>query len=388
MSSSKINGGEHMFEFESITSGAVIKVIGVGGAGGNAINNMIKAGIEGVEFISANTDAQALSKNLAPVKIQLGTNLTKGLGAGGNPEVGRKAAVEDAESIEDALRGADLVFVTAGMGGGTGTGAAAVIASIAKDMGALTVAVVSKPFYWEGKRRNEFAEQGLKFLKEHVDTFIAVPNDRLLDIIDKNTSFTEAFRIADDVLRQGVQGISDTINSEGYINVDFADIRAIMESKGMALMGIGQASGENRDIEAAKKALMSPLLADANIKGAEGILINITGGQDITMYEIQNIAQYIYENSGEDAAIYKGVVIDEKYQGQIKVTVVATGLGRVKETPKTVKMDEYIKNTTPEASKIIKKVQNIRNIDRGLKTLDDFDEEEYEIPTYIRKQVD
>jgi cell division protein FtsZ len=377
-----------MFEFESITSGAVIKVIGVGGAGGNAINNMIKAGIEGVEFISANTDAQALSKNLAPVKIQLGTNLTKGLGAGGNPEVGRKAAVEDAESIEDALRGADLVFVTAGMGGGTGTGAAAVIASIAKDMGALTVAVVSKPFYWEGKRRNEFAEQGLKFLKEHVDTFIAVPNDRLLDIIDKNTSFTEAFRIADDVLRQGVQGISDTINSEGYINVDFADIRAIMESKGMALMGIGQASGENRDIEAAKKALMSPLLADANIKGAEGILINITGGQDITMYEIQNIAQYIYENSGEDAAIYKGVVIDEKYQGQIKVTVVATGLGRVKETPKTVKMDEYIKNTTPEASKIIKKVQNIRNIDRGLKTLDDFDEEEYEIPTYIRKQVD
>lgn len=377
-----------MFEFESITSGAVIKVIGVGGAGGNAINNMIKAGIEGVEFISANTDAQALSKNLAPVKIQLGTNLTKGLGAGGNPEVGRKAAVEDAESIEDALRGADLVFVTAGMGGGTGTGAAAVIASIAKDMGALTVAVVSKPFYWEGKRRNEFAEQGLKFLKEHVDTFIAVPNDRLLDIIDKNTSFIEAFRIADDVLRQGVQGISDTINSEGYINVDFADIRAIMESKGMALMGIGQASGENRDIEAAKKALMSPLLADANIKGAEGILINITGGQDVTMNEIQNIAQYIYENSGEDAAIYKGVVIDEKYQGQIKVTVVATGLGRVKETPKTVKMDEYIKNTTPEASKIIKKVQNIRNIDRGLKTLDDFDEEEYEIPTYIRKQVD
>ncbi|MBZ4672660.1 cell division protein FtsZ [Deferribacteraceae bacterium V6Fe1] len=377
-----------MFEFETFNSGAVIKVIGVGGAGGNAINNMIKSGIEGVEFISANTDAQALSKNLAPVKIQLGTNLTKGLGAGGNPEVGRKAAVEDAESIEDALRGADLVFVTAGMGGGTGTGAAAVIASIAKDMGALTVAVVSKPFYWEGKRRNEFAEQGLKFLKEHVDTFIAVPNDRLLDIIDKNTSFTEAFRIADDVLRQGVQGISDTINSEGYINVDFADVRAIMESKGMALMGIGQASGENRDIEAAKKALMSPLLADANIKGAEGILINITGGQDVTMYEIQNIAQYIYENSGEDAAIYKGVVIDDKYQGQIKVTVVATGLGRVKETQKTVKMDEYIKNTTPEASKIIKKVQSIRNIDRGLKTLDDFDEEEFEIPTYIRKQVD
>lgn len=377
-----------MFEFENFNSGAVIKVIGVGGAGGNAINNMIKAGIEGVEFISANTDAQALSKNLAPVKIQLGTTLTKGLGAGGNPEIGRKAAIEDAESIEDALRGADLVFVTAGMGGGTGTGAAPVIASIAKDMGALTVAVVSKPFYWEGKKRNEFAEEGLKFLKEHVDTYIVVPNDRLLDIIDKNTSFTEAFRIADDILRQGVQGISDTISSEGYINVDFADIKAIMESKGMALMGIGQASGENRDIEAAKKALMSPLLADSNIKGAEGILINITGGQDVTMYEVQNIAQYIYENSGEDAAIYKGVVIDEKYAGQIKVTVVATGIGRVKETQKTVKIDEYIKNKTPEASKIIKKVQRIKNIDRGLKTLDDYNEEEFEIPSYIRNQVD
>jgi cell division protein FtsZ len=377
-----------MFEFESFSSGAVIKVIGVGGAGGNAVNNMIKAGIEGVEFVSANTDAQALAKNLAPVKIQLGVNLTKGLGAGGNPEIGRKAAIEDAENIEEALRGADLVFVTAGMGGGTGTGAAAVIASIAKDMGALTVAVVSKPFYWEGKKRNEFAEQGLKFLKEHVDTYIVVPNDRLLDIIDKTTSFVEAFRIADDVLRQGVQGISDTINSDGYINVDFADVRAIMDSKGMALMGIGYASGENRDIEAAKKALMSPLLADANIKGAEGILINITGGPDVTMYEIQNIAQYIYENSGEDAAIYKGVVIDEKYQGQIKVTVVATGIGKLKDTQKTVKMDEYIKSPSPETSKIIKKVQNIKKFDKGLKSLDDFDEEEYEMPTYIRRQVD
>ena len=359
-----------MFEFESFSSGAVIKVIGVGGAGSNAVNNMIKAKIDGVEFISANTDAQALAKNLAPIKIQLGVNLTKGLGAGGNPEIGRKAAIEDVESIEEALRGADLVFVTAGMGGGTGTGAAAVIASIAKDMGALTVAVVSKPFYWEGKKRNEFAEQGLKFLKEHVDTFIVVPNDRLLDIIDKSTSFTEAFRIADDVLRQGVQGISDTINSEGYINVDFADVRAIMDSKGMALMGIGQASGENRDVEAAKKALMSPLLADANIKGAEGILINITGGPDVTMYEVQNIAQYIYENSGEDAAIYKGVVIDEKYQGQVKVTVVATGIGKLKEAQKTVKIDEYMKSPSPETSKIIKKVQNIKKFDKGLKSGD------------------
>jgi len=377
-----------MFEFQEVLQGAVIKVIGVGGAGGNAITNMIKAGIEGVDFISANTDAQALAKNRAPVKIQLGTQLTKGLGAGGNPEVGRKAAVEDAEAIEDALRGADLVFITAGMGGGTGTGSAPVIASIAKDLGALTVAVVSKPFYWEGRRRNEFAEQGMKFLKDHVDTFIVVPNDRLLDIIDKTTSFQEAFRIADDVLRQGVQGISDTINSDGYINVDFADVKAIMGSKGMALMGIGEASGEKRDEEAAKRALMSPLLADANIRGSEGILINITGGNDMTMFEIQNIAELIYENAGDNAAIYKGVVVDENMDGKIKVTIVATGLGKSKESTKTVNLDEYVKKSNPESSTIIKKVNNIKKMDRGLKTLDDFDEEEFEIPTYLRKQAD
>ncbi len=378
-----------MFEFEEVVnSGAVIKVIGVGGAGNNAVNNMILAGIEGVEFIAANSDSQTLSKNLAPIKIQLGTGLTRGLGAGGNPEIGKKAAIEDSDSIEDALRGADLVFITAGMGGGTGTGAAPVIASIAKELGALTVSVVSKPFYWEGKRRNEFADQGLQYLKEHVDTYIVVPNDRLLDIIDKNTSFKEAFRMADDVLRQGVQGISDTINSDGYINVDFADVKAIMETKGMALMGIGEASGEKRDVEAARKALMSPLLADANIKGADGILINITGGNDLTMTEVQNIAQMIYENAGEDASIYKGVVIDETMEGSIKVTIVGTGLGRVKEPPKAVKIDEFVQKTSPEAVSIIKKVEKIRKIDKGLRTVDDFNEEEYDIPTYLRKQAD
>lgn len=378
-----------MFEFEEVVnSGAVIKVIGVGGAGNNAVNNMILAGIEGVEFIAANSDSQTLSKNLAPIKIQLGTGLTRGLGAGGNPEIGKKAAIEDSDSIEDALRGADLVFITAGMGGGTGTGAAPVIASIAKELGALTVSVVSKPFYWEGKRRNEFAEQGLQYLKEHVDTYIVVPNDRLLDIIDKNTSFKEAFRMADDVLRQGVQGISDTINSDGYINVDFADVKAIMETRGMALMGIGEASGEKRDVEAARKALMSPLLADANIKGADGILINITGGNDLTMTEVQNIAQMIYENAGEDASIYKGVVIDETMEGSIKVTIVGTGLGRVKEPPKAVKIDEFVQKTSPEAVSIIKKVEKIRRIDKGLRTVDDFNEEEYDIPTYLRKQAD
>jgi cell division protein FtsZ len=376
-----------MFEFEEISSNAVIKVIGVGGAGGNAINNMISAGIDNVEFIAANTDAQALSANLAPIKIQLGSKLTRGLGAGGNPEVGRKAAIEDQEVIEDALRGADLVFITAGMGGGTGTGAAPVIASIAKDLGALTVAVVSKPFYWEGKRRTEFAEQGLKFLKEHVDTYIVVPNDKLLDVIDKNTPFKEAFRIADDVLRQGVQGISDTIHSNGYINVDFADIKTIMSSKGMALMGIGVASGENRDQDAARKALSSPLLVDSNIKGADAVLLNITGGQDVTMVEVQNIAQIVFEAAGEDTAIYKGVVIDNSMEGFIKVTLVATGLGKVKES-KPVNINEYVSTKGQVNENVVKKIQQIKKRDLGLKTLEDYNDEEINIPTYIRNQAD
>lgn len=376
-----------MFEFDDVTSGAVIKVVGVGGAGGNAINNMISAGIENVEFIAANTDSQALAANLAPIKIQLGSKLTRGLGAGGNPEIGRKAAIEEQEAIEDALRGADLVFITAGMGGGTGTGAAPVIASIAKDLGALTVAVVSKPFYWEGKRRTEFGEQGLKFLKEHVDTYIVVPNDKLLDVIDKNTPFKEAFRIADDVLRQGVQGISDTINSSGYVNVDFADIRAIMSSKGMALMGIGIASGDNRDQDAARKALSSPLLIDSNIKGADAILLNITGGNDITMTEVQNIAQLVYESAGEDAAIYKGVVINPDMEGFIKVTLVATGLGKVKEN-KSVNINDYMPPKGQTNENVVKKIQNIKKRDLGLKTLDDYNDEEINIPTYIRNQAD
>jgi len=376
-----------MFEFEEIVTGAVIKVVGVGGAGGNAINNMINAGITNVEFIAANTDAQALAANLAPIKIQLGSKLTRGLGAGGNPEIGRKAAIEEQEAIEDALRGADLVFITAGMGGGTGTGAAPVIASIAKDLGALTVAVVSKPFYWEGKRRTEYAEQGLKFLKEHVDTYIVVPNDKLLDVIDKNTPFKEAFRIADDVLRQGVQGISDTINSSGYINVDFADIKSIMSSKGMAMMGIGIASGENRDQDAARKALSSPLLIDSSIRGAEAILLNITGGNDIAMTEVQNIAEIVYEAAGEDAAIYKGVVIDPDMEGFIKVTVVATGLGKVKES-KAVNLNDYIQPKTPTVENTVKKIQQIKRRDLGLRTLDDYDDEDINIPTYIRNQAD
>lgn len=375
-----------MFELDETMKGAVIKVIGIGGAGGNAINNMIRSKVEGVEFIAANTDAQALANSLAPVKIQLGSTLTKGLGAGGNPEIGRKAAIEDTETIGEALKGSDLVFITAGMGGGTGTGAAPVIASIAKDLGALTVAVVSTPFYWEGKKRNKFAREGLNLLKDYVDTYIVVSNDKILDIIDKSTPFLEAFKIADDVLRQGTQGIADTINSDGYINVDFADIKTIMESKGLALMGIGEASNENRDKEAARRALSSPLLADVNIKGASGILINISGGNDMTMYEIQNIAQLVYENASDNAEIFKGVVVEESMKEKIRVTIVATGIDSASDE-KTVQIDDY-KNTNVGVESIIKKVKNIKNKDKGLRSVDEYNEEELEIPTYLRKQID
>jgi len=373
-----------MFQFEEVDQGAKIKVIGVGGAGGNAVNNMIRAGIENVEFIAANTDAQALANSLAPVKIQLGSAMTKGLGAGGNPEVGQKAAVESAEEITTHLKGADMVFVTAGMGGGTGTGAAPVIASIAKDMGALTVCVVSKPFVWEGQRRIGFAEQGIKFMKDHVDTYITVHNDLILQQCKENTGFEEAFQMADDVLRQGVQGISDTINTSGYINVDFADVRSIMESKGMALMGIGAARGENRAGRAAEMALNSPLLTDTSIKGAEGILLNISGA-DLKMFEVQEIASTIYKITGDEAAIYKGVVIDPTLEDEIRVTLVATGLGRAEK--KMVDMEEAIQKPSKKDG-IQDTLTRIRQTDHTLKRLDDYNEEEADIPAYLRKQAD
>jgi len=374
-----------MIEFEEFKSGAVIKVIGVGGAGGNAINNMIDAGISGVEFIAANTDGQDLERNKASIKVQLGADLTRGLGAGGNPEIGRKAAVEDVEAISDVLNGSDLVFITAGMGGGTGTGAAPVIASIARDLGALTIAVVSKPFWTEGKRV-VIAEAGLKMLKEHVDTYIVVPNDRILDVIDKNTTFKEAYRIADDVLRQGTQGIADTINSTGIVNVDFADIKAIMESKGMALMGIGEASGDNRDKEATRLALASPLLLDANIKGSEGILINITGGGDMTMFEYTNISQIVHESVEECADIFHGVVEDKTMDGKIRVTIFATGIGSSK--PQTIKLEQYIKNPSPEASSMAQTIKNIKRYDKALGGVESANVEDLEIPTYLRRQAD
>jgi cell division protein FtsZ len=315
-----------MLEFgEELRRCANIKVIGVGGGGNNAVNTMIKSGLKGVEFITANTDIQALEKSLAPHKIQLGVALTKGLGAGANPSVGRQAAQEDADVIRESLEGADMVFITCGMGGGTGTGSAPVIAQIARDMGALTVAVVTKPFVFEGRQRMRHADEGLEELKRAVDTIITIPNQRLLGVIDKRTPFKEAFGIVDDVLRQAVQGISDVIMMEGYINLDFADVRTIMSSMGRAVMGIGKARGENRAVEAAQKAVSSPLLEEGNIDGARGVLINITGGPDMAMTEVIEASSIIHETADENANIIFGSVIRDDIEDEIYVTVIATG---------------------------------------------------------------
>ncbi|GAA0445821.1 cell division protein FtsZ [Lentibacillus halophilus] len=303
---------------------ATIKVIGVGGGGSNAVNRMIEHGVEGVEFIAVNTDAQALNLSNAETKLQLGEKLTRGLGAGSNPEVGRKAAEENEEQIEEALQGADMIFVTAGMGGGTGTGAAPVIAQTAKDLGALTVGVVTRPFTFEGKRRSTQAGTGIDALKANVDTLIVIPNDRLLEIVDKNTPMLEAFREADNVLRQGVQGISDLIAKPGLINVDFADVKTIMFDKGSALMGIGIATGENRASEASKKAVSSPLL-ETSIDGAHGVLMNITGGENLSLYEVQEAADLVTSAADQEVNVIFGSVINENLKDELIVTVIATG---------------------------------------------------------------
>jgi cell division protein FtsZ len=308
-------------------SGARIKVIGVGGGGGNAVNTMIASGLPGVEFMAANTDLQALGASLAPAKIQLGTQLTKGLGAGANPEVGRQAALEDTETIREFLTGADMVFVTAGMGGGTGTGGAPVVARIAKELGALTVAVVTRPFQFEGKKRMRQAEEGLQEVKDAVDTLIVIPNQRLLSIAGRNTSLLETFKKADDILYHAVRGISDLITVHGLINLDFADVRTIMAEMGMAMMGAGGATGDNRAIEAAQKAISSPLLEDLSIQGAKGVLINITGPLDLSMHEVNEAATLIQEEAHEDANIIFGAVIDERLGDEIRITVIATGFG-------------------------------------------------------------
>lgn len=314
-----------MLDFDTnVDQLAVIKVIGVGGGGNNAVNRMIEHGVEGVEFIAVNTDAQALDLSEAEVKLQIGTKLTRGLGAGANPEVGKKAAEESREQIEEALRGADMVFVTAGMGGGTGTGAAPVIAQVAKDLGALTVGVVTRPFTFEGRKRQTSAIGGIGAMKESVDTLIVIPNDKLLEIVDKNTPMLEAFREADNVLRQGVQGISDLIAVPGLINLDFADVKTIMSNKGSALMGIGIATGENRAAEAAKKAISSPLL-ETSIDGAKGVLMNITGGSNLSLFEVQEAADIVATASDEDVNMIFGSVINDNLKDEIIVTVIATG---------------------------------------------------------------
>ncbi len=306
-------------------TGAAIKVIGVGGAGGNAVNRMIAEDVKGVEFIAANTDVQALSNSNAETKIQLGNKLTRGLGAGATPEIGQKAAEESEEAIQQALQGADMIFVTCGMGGGTGTGAAPVVAKIAKDMGALTVGVVTRPFTFEGPRRAKNAAEGIANLKEHVDTLVIIANNRLLEIVDKKTPMMEAFHAADNVLRQGVQGISDLITSPGFVNLDFADVKTVMANQGSALMGIGTANGENRTIEATKKAISSPLL-EVSIAGAKQVLLNITGGPDLSLFEAQDASEIVAQAASNDVNIIFGTSINEDLGDSVVVTVVATGI--------------------------------------------------------------
>src|SRR5689334_8502396 len=316
-------------DLDQPSNGAKIKVVGIGGGGGNAVNRMIEAGIEGVQFLVANTDLQALKSSRASLEIQIGEKLTRGLGAGGDPEVGRQSALEDTEKIIEVLEGADMVFITTGLGGGTGTGAAPIVASLATELGALTVAVVTKPFRFEGRRRQRQAEQGLNELRECVDTVITIPNERLLNAVARRTHFLESFKLADDVLRQAVQGISDIITVPGLINVDFADVKTIMAGMGMALMGTGSAVGENRALEATQRAISSPLLEEASIEGAKGLLVNVTGGTDLTLFEVNEAMSIIHDSADPDANIIFGAVLDERLTNEMKITVIATGLDKV-----------------------------------------------------------
>jgi cell division protein FtsZ len=315
---------------EATRAGARIKVVGVGGGGSNAVTRMVQAGLSGVEFIVANTDAQALRANPAPIKIQIGSKLTKGLGAGADPNVGRQAALEDTDLIIQAISGADMVFVTTGLGGGTGTGAAPVIASLATELGALTIAVVTRPFKFEGKKRQRSAEEGLDALREAVDTVITIPNERLLSVIDRSTSMLDAFVTADDVLRQAIQGISDLILVPGLINLDFADVKTIMSGMGVAMMGTATAEGSMRATDAANRAISSPLLEDASVNGARGVIINVTGGPDMSLMEVNEALTIIQEAAHEDANIIFGAVVDPQLQGRVKITVIATGFDHVK----------------------------------------------------------
>lgn len=371
-------------QLDEARSPAVIKVIGVGGGGCNSVNRMIEAGLQGVEFIAANTDAQALSQSLAGVRLQLGPQLTRGLGAGANPEIGRRAATEDTERIVDLVDGADMVFITCGMGGGTGTGAAPVIAQLAADVGALTVAVVTKPFAFEGSRRRQVAEEGIQALSGYVDTLITIPNDRLLKFVERSTSFKDAMKIADDVLRQAVQGIADIITKPGLINRDFADVRTVMQGMGHAIMGIGRASGEHRAVEAAQQAIASPLLEETSLAGARGILMNITGGDDVTLNEINEAAEIITEGAHPDATILFGAVVDESLDEEIQVTVIATGF----RSQEAVEVQPERPVEEPKA-----KAESARRKPFGLPGGPDSEyginvTGEYEVPAILRNQFD
>ncbi|HEX4946025.1 MAG TPA: cell division protein FtsZ [Blastocatellia bacterium] len=366
------------FDEDPPTSGARIKVVGVGGGGGNAVNHMIDARIEGIDFLVANTDAQALKRSFAPIKLQIGSRLTKGLGAGANPEIGRDAALEDTDKILEALEGADMVFVTVGMGGGTGTGAAPIIASLAAELGALTVAVVTKPFPFEGRRRMHQAELGLQELRSVVDTLITIPNERLKQTVDRNMTLADSFRMADDVLRQAVQGISDLITVPGFINVDFADVKSIMKGMGIALMGTGHAVGDNRAQEATQRAISSPLLEEATIEGAKGVLVNITGGSDLTLFEVDEAMHIIHDAADPDANIIFGTVTDEKLQNEMKITVIATGFEKAK-AAENLHNFPMRQNT---ASSPTPRVVGTNNSTPPAR------QEDYETPAYLRKKAD
>ena len=401
-----------MFEIvEQENLKARIKVIGIGGGGGNAVNTMIGGKLSGVDFMAANTDAQALDASRAPVKIQLGATVTKGLGAGANPEIGRRAALEDEEIIREYLSGSDMIFITAGMGGGTGTGGAPVVARLAREAGALTVGVVTKPFMFEGKKRMRQAEAGIEHLKQSVDTLIVIPNQRLLSIAAKTTTMLEAFHRADDVLLQAVRGISDLIITPGLINLDFADVRTVMAEMGLALMGAATASGENRAIEAAQKAISSPLLEDISIQGARGVLINITGGPDMCLHEVNEAASMVQEEAHDDANIIFGSVIDENMTDEIRITVIATGFGETREEHKAAPVNISSITSAPQKNKKVvhlgtivddldaptwqRKKQGTEETETVMlnKTTFQFGrdreaEDEYDIPTFLRRQMD
>lgn len=380
-----------LFEIEEdLGQVAKIKVIGIGGGGCNAVNTMITSHLEGVEFITANTDLQALENSLATIKLQLGAKLTKGLGAGANPEIGRNATIEDADKLREALSGADMIFITAGLGGGTGTGGAPVVADISKELGSLTVAVVTKPFLFEGKRRQRTAEKGLEEIKKYVDTLITIPNQRLLNISDRNLSLIESFQKADEVLLHAAKSISDLITIPGLINLDFADVKTIMSEMGMAFMGLGVASGENKAIEAAKKAISSPLLEDISINGARGLLINITGGNNLALHEVNDASTLIQEEAHEDANIIFGAVIDPKMEDEIRITVIATGFGtyeekRITELKKTISafpksiddhdLPAYLRSEVSSDKLEVTKIGTI---------VSEFVTDEYDIPTFLR----